>query len=120
MSSDAGAYGLNFQEARFVINYDIPYSYDTLMQRGDRVNRADSYLDGLTSYVYVTDDSVEENIWKINNQRRRLAEVTQGARESLNSGKSALDIVAQEDDESSLMNKFALLGEDSFTANMMN
>lgn len=119
MSSDAGAFGLNLQEARFVINYEPTYSYDTLMQRGDRINRADSYLDGLTSYVYVTDDSIEENIWRINNQRRRLAEVTQGAKESLNSRQTALDLVAQDSDDSSMMQRFALLGENAFTSNLI-
>ena len=118
LSSDAGAYGLNFQEARFVINYEPTYSYDTLMQRGDRINRADSYLDGLTSYVYVTDDSIEENIWRVNNQRRRLAEATQGAKESLNSRSSELDLVAQDSDNGTLMNTFAVLGEAAFTSNL--
>lgn len=120
MSSDAGSHGLNFQEARFVINYEPTHSYDTLMQRGDRINRADSYLDGLTSYVYVTDDSIEENIWKVNNQRRKLAEATQGARESLSSSSSFLDLVAQGDDNGSLMDKFALLGEGSFSSSLID
>jgi hypothetical protein len=31
-SSDAGTYGLNLQAARYVINYEIPMSYDDLMQ----------------------------------------------------------------------------------------
>lgn len=86
LSSDAGAYGLNMQEARYVINYECPYSYDTLMQRGERINRADSYLDGLTSYVYVTDGTVEERIWQVNNRRRELASATLGTTEALSYG----------------------------------
>ena len=86
LSSDAGAYGLNMQEARYVVSYECPYSYDTLMQRGERINRADSYLDGLTSYVYVTDDTVEERIWQVNNRRRELASATLGTTESLSYG----------------------------------
>ena len=119
LSSDAGAYGLNFQEARFVINYEPTYSYDTLMQRGDRINRVDSYLDGLTSYVYVTDDSIEENIWRINNSRRKLASVTQGTVESLDSGQAFLERVAREKDSSPLMDKYVLLGESDFTSNTL-
>lgn len=86
LSSDAGAYGLNMQEARYVISYECPYSYDILMQRGERINRADSYLDGLTSYVYVTDDTVEERIWQVNNRRRELASATLGTTEALSYG----------------------------------
>lgn len=119
LSSDAGAYGLNFQEARFVINYEPTYSWDTLMQRGDRINRADSYLDGLTSYVYVTDETVEEKIWEINNSRRRLASVTQGTEEKLNTRSGLVDKVAQENDSSSLLTRFTLFGEDSFSSNLM-
>jgi hypothetical protein len=83
LTSDAGAHGLNFQEARYVIHYDVPYSYDLLVQRNDRINRADSYLDGQTSYLYITEDSIEERIWKENKRRKRLAEKTQGVKEYL-------------------------------------
>jgi superfamily II DNA or RNA helicase len=86
LSSDAGAYGLNFQNARYVINYEAPYSYDVLMQRNSRIDRADSYLDGLTSYVYVTENSVEERIWSENNARRQLASATLGTAEVLSYG----------------------------------
>ena len=118
LSSDAGAHGLSFQEARFVINYDVPYSYDLLMQRGDRINRADSYLDGLTSYIYVTDNTVEERILQVNNSRRKLASVTQGTNETLSTN-SAADSVAQEQDESTSMSRFVLFGEDSFSSNSL-
>lgn len=87
LSSDAGAYGLNFQNARYVINYEAPYSYDVLMQRNSRIDRADSYLDGLTAYVYITENSVEERIWDVNNARRELASATLGTAEVLSYGK---------------------------------
>lgn len=86
LSSDAGSHGLNFQNARYVINYESPYSYDLLVQRNSRIDRADSYLDGLTSYVYVTENSVEERIWDVLNSRRRLAEATIGTKEVLSYG----------------------------------
>lgn len=87
LSSDSGAYGLNLQEARFVVNYECPYSYDLLMQRSERINRADSWLDGLTNYVYTCQDTVEERIWQVNNERRRLAAATAGTSETLTYGK---------------------------------
>ena len=90
LSSDSGALGLNLQSARYVVNYDVPYSYDLLMQRSNRIDRIDSHLDGLTSYVYVTEDSVEQRIWDICNSRRELAAATQGTSETLSYGDEGL------------------------------
>ncbi len=89
LSSDAGSHGLSFQEARYVINFDCPYSYDLLTQRNDRIDRADSYLDGLTSYVYICEDTVEERRWLINNERRSLAAATQGTIEQYSRSSSS-------------------------------
>lgn len=83
LSSDAGKEGLNFQEARYVINLEPTYSWDTMMQRTERINRADSYLDGLCCYTLVTDDTVESRVWDICDQRRQLAEATLGTSEAL-------------------------------------
>lgn len=82
-SSDAGTYGLNLQAARYVINYEIPMSYDDLMQRNSRIDRADSHLDGLTCYGYYCNDTVEERSFEVMEQRRELAEIIQGTREQL-------------------------------------
>jgi hypothetical protein len=83
VSSDAGTHGLNLQCARYVINIDPLYSYDDLYQRNSRIDRADSHLDGLTAYVLITEDSVEERVWRICDERRMLAEAVQGTEESL-------------------------------------
>ena len=83
LSSDAGSSGLNFQNARYVLNVECPYDPDLLTQRNDRIDRADSYLDGLTSYVYVVESTVEERIWRIQEQRRKLSSITQGTTEAL-------------------------------------
>lgn len=82
-SSDAGTYGLNLQEARYVISVDPTYSYDDLAQRNARIDRTDSHLDGLTAYVLITEDSVEERIWQICNERRAMAAAVQGTSEEL-------------------------------------
>ena len=84
LSSDAGAFGLNLPEARYVISYEPTFSWDTMMQRSERINRADSWLDGLTAYTYVTDDSIEERIAAVCDERRQLASVTLGTMETLN------------------------------------
>lgn len=85
-SSDAGTHGLNLQEARYVINVDPTYSYDDLAQRNARIDRADSHLDGLTAYVLITEDSVEERVWETCQQRRQLAAAVQGTQEELSYG----------------------------------
>lgn len=83
VSSDAGAMGLNFQNARYVINVESPYDYDLFMQRRDRIDRADSYLEGLTCYVMVTENEVEQRIWRVMNKRRQLSAIVQGTVEDL-------------------------------------
>ena len=82
-SSDAGTHGLNLQEARYVINVDPTYSYDDLAQRNARIDRADSHLDGLTAYVLIMEDSVEERVWETCQARRHLAAAVQGTQEEL-------------------------------------
>lgn len=89
-SSDAGTYGLNLQAARYVINYEIPMSYDDLMQRNSRIDRADSHLDGLTCYGYYCAGTVEERSYAVMEQRRELAEVIQGTREELSRDRIAV------------------------------
>ena len=87
LTSDAGTHGLNFQEARYVISIDPVYSYDDLHQRNSRIDRADSHLDGLTAYVMITEGSkIENRIWTVCEQRRRLAEAVQGTTEALTYG----------------------------------
>lgn len=83
LTSDAGSHGLNMQCARYVIQYEPLYSYDDAMQRAARIDRADSHLDGLTNYVMVTEGSVEERIWNIQQQRRLISEAVQGTHEAL-------------------------------------
>jgi hypothetical protein len=104
-SSDAGTHGLNLQEARYVINVDPTYSYDDLAQRNARIDRADSHLDGLTAYVLITEDSVEERVWEVCESRRLLAAAVQGTQEELSYGDHA-----GRDESQSL--EWLLFGED--------
>ena len=100
VSSDAGAMGLNFQNARYVIMVESPYDYDIFMQRRDRIDRADSYLEGLTCYVFVAENKVEERIWDTMNKRRLISSVTQGTVEDL-SRLSPEEMAEAEESESS-------------------
>ncbi|QDF18852.1 DNA helicase [Gordonia phage SCentae] len=84
LSSDAGATGISMQNARYVISVDPVYSYDLLSQRNNRIDRVDSYLDGLTASVMVTENStIEQRIWQTCEKNRLLSESVQGTREDL-------------------------------------
>lgn len=83
LSSDAGSHGLSFQEARHVLHLEVPYSYDLLLQRNDRIDRADSYLEGLTMWGLYNEDTVEERIFSIMDSRRRMSAAVQGTTEVL-------------------------------------
>lgn len=83
LTSDAGSHGLNMQCARYVIQYEPLYSYDDAMQRASRIDRSDSHLDGLTNYVMVTEDSVEQRVWNIQQERREISAAIQGTAEVL-------------------------------------
>lgn len=86
LTSDAGKEGLNMQVARVVIQLDPTYQYDDTYQRASRIHRADSHLDGLTNIIYVTENSVEERVWRTNLAGRLISEAIQGSVESLNFG----------------------------------
>ena len=86
LTSDAGAHGLNMTCARYCISYEPTYSYDDSMQRASRIDRADAHLDGLTNYIYYTENSVEERVLSVQNERRRISEVVQGTQEVLSYG----------------------------------
>lgn len=83
LTSDAGREGLSMQCARYVIQYEPTYSHDHSIQRASRIHRVDSYLDGLTNYIYCTTDSIEERVLRINHLRRVITEGVQGTVEAL-------------------------------------
>lgn len=91
LTSDAGSHGLNMQNARYVIQYEPTYSYDDGMQRASRIDRSDSHLDGLTNYVMITEDSVEERVWDIQQCRRIISSAVQGTQEVLSYGVKDLE-----------------------------
>lgn len=96
LTSDAGSHGLNMQCARYVIQYEPLYSYDDAMQRAARIDRSDSHLDGLTNYVMVTEGSVEERVWGVQEERRAISSAIQGTQEVLSyrGGRSEADNLA--------------------------
>ena len=89
LTSDAGSHGLNMQCARICLQYEPLYSYDDSMQRASRIDRSDSHLDGLTNYVFCTENSVEQRVWNIQQERRNISAAVQGTHEPLSYGRSA-------------------------------
>jgi len=104
LSSDAGSHGMNIPEARVVISYECPYDYDTLMQRNDRIDRADSWLEGLEARLYLYSGTIEERIWAINNARRQISSAVQGTTESLSKDLPNLNL-REEDNVAWLMGR---------------
>ena len=86
LTSDAGKEGLNMQCARVVVQLDPTYTFDDTYQRASRIHRADSHLAGLTNYVFIAENTVDERVWKMNLAGRLITEATQGTTESLNFG----------------------------------
>jgi SNF2 family DNA or RNA helicase len=91
LSSDAGAFGLNLPEAKYVVSYTPSPSWDTAMQRAERINRADSQWD-TTAYTMITDDTIEVRIAQVCEERRQLAAATMGTTETLNTTETVPDM----------------------------
>lgn len=65
LTSDAGARGINLPNASYSIQYDMPVTYSTYVQRMDRNHRIDSMHDVVTNISYMALDTVEEGIAKL-------------------------------------------------------
>lgn len=78
LSSDAGARGLNFGNACYVINYEYPLTHANLVQRIDRVHRIDSRHPAVTAYNYIAPLTVEEGIVALNQQRNEWHDLVLG------------------------------------------
>jgi SNF2 family DNA or RNA helicase len=69
--SDAGARGINLQNAEYVIEYSSSRTYSNRVQRGNRNNRIDSKLPSTTLLTMVLEDTVEEGIFAQTIDRNR-------------------------------------------------
>lgn len=61
--SDAGARGINLQNAQYVIEYSSSTTYSNRVQRGNRNNRIDSTLPSTTLTTMVLDCELEQGIF---------------------------------------------------------
>ena len=60
IATNAGAEGLNLQEARYLINYDLDWDISINDQRNKRIRRLDSTFDKVFVYNYIARDSADE------------------------------------------------------------
>lgn len=72
--SDKGAYGLDFPEVNYVINYDMPWNPAILEQRSSRMQRLSSEFKNVTVINMVIEGSIEERICNILMDKSRLSE----------------------------------------------
>jgi SNF2 family DNA or RNA helicase len=75
-STDAGAHGLNLQNAAsYMINYDLPWNPSKLNQRIDRIHRmGQSNVVNIINLVISNYTTIEERVVKILNKKQRMFE----------------------------------------------
>jgi SNF2 family DNA or RNA helicase len=65
LTSDAGQRGINLPEASYVVQYGLPLTYSSYIQRMDRAHRIDSIHDSLTNRSIILGNTVEAGIVKL-------------------------------------------------------
>ena len=99
LMSDAGSMGLNIPEATSVIHLQTPYDYATYVQRSSRVHRLTSAKGFVSIYRFVTEDTIEERIEVVLQDRREVSEsvglLDMAEYEELGSGLDSTDESAQ-------------------------
>ena len=74
VSTDVLSEGQNLQDARIVVNYDLPWAIVKLVQRAGRVDRIGQIAEKVVLYTLLPSDSVEEEITLRGRIRDRLEE----------------------------------------------
>ncbi|WP_129597631.1 DEAD/DEAH box helicase [Anaerophilus nitritogenes] len=72
ISTNAGAEGLNLQNAKYLINYDIDRDISINDQRNKRIRRVDSMFEKVFVYNYISKDSIDENIVEANKDKKQV------------------------------------------------
>jgi SNF2 family DNA or RNA helicase len=63
LASDAGARGINLPEATYVVEYESALTHAMRVQRRDRAHRINSALGPVTAMTFLTEGTIEENIF---------------------------------------------------------
>lgn len=78
LTTDAGEKGIDLQAANFLVNLDIPFSWEKYEQRLGRIKRIGSEHESCTVYNFIIRGSFEERQVGILKQKRLLANTIQG------------------------------------------
>ena len=73
VSTDAGGYGVDLPQANLLINYDLPWSSGTAVQRNSRIRRASSTWKSVIIQDFIMEDSIEERQYQMLNQKTAVA-----------------------------------------------
>jgi SNF2 family DNA or RNA helicase len=64
ISSDAGGYGVDLPAANLLVNYDLPWSSGTAVQRNGRIKRASSTWPTIVIQDIIISGSIEQRQWE--------------------------------------------------------
>jgi hypothetical protein len=73
ISTDAGGYGVDLPQANLLINYDLPWSSGTAVQRNSRIRRASSTWKSVIIQDFLMEDSIDERKYQMLNQKTAVA-----------------------------------------------
>lgn len=73
ISSDAGGYGVDLPAANLLVNYDLPWSSGTAIQRNGRIKRASSTWETIVIQDFIIGGSVEERQHEMLQQKNAVA-----------------------------------------------
>jgi SNF2 family DNA or RNA helicase len=74
ISSDAGGYGVDLPQANLLINYDLPWSSGSAVQRNSRIRRASSTWKSVIIQDFLVLNSIEERQFDMLNQKNAVAD----------------------------------------------
>ena len=74
VSSDAGGYGVDLPQANLLVNYDLPWSSGTAVQRNSRIRRASSTWSHVVIQDFLVLGSIEERQHQMLMQKNAVAD----------------------------------------------
>jgi SNF2 family DNA or RNA helicase len=74
ISSDAGGYGVDLPQANMLVNFDLPWSSGTAVQRNSRIRRASSTWSHVVIQDFLVLDSIEERQHQMLMQKNAIAD----------------------------------------------
>jgi SNF2 family DNA or RNA helicase len=74
ISTDAGGYGVDLPQANLLVNYDLPWSSGTAVQRNSRIRRASSTWKSVVIQDFLVEKSIEERQYEMLQQKNAVAD----------------------------------------------